>query len=97
MIGFNLDPIRFDFIWRFNWSKVDHSRPAVALPALNSQRSWRQYLAKSERNSSAELEVACGEATIYPFCAVVYGFRAKSGDPNLSSEAIPLGSYDAKC
>ena len=75
LIGFDL--IRSDLVWRFDWSKVDHSRPIVALLALNSQRSWRQFLAKSERNSSAELEVVCGEATIYPFCAVVYGFRAE--------------------
>ena len=32
LIGFDLDPIRFDLIWRFNWSKVDHSRPAAELP-----------------------------------------------------------------
>ena len=75
LIGFDLDPIRFDLIWRFNWSKVDHSRPAAALPALNSQRSCRQYLAKSEESSSAELDVVCGEATAYPFCAVACGFR----------------------
>ena len=65
-----LIPIRSDLIWRFDWSKVDHSRPVAALPALNSQRSWRQYLAKSEEGSSAELGIVCGEATIYPFCAI---------------------------
>ena len=73
LIGFDL--IRPDLIRRFDWSKVDHSRPIAALPALSSQRSWRQYLAKSEESSSAELDVVCGEATAYPFCAVAYGFR----------------------
>ena len=24
--------IRFDLIWRFNWSKVDHNGPAAELP-----------------------------------------------------------------
>ena len=66
LIGFDLDPIRFDLIWRFNWSKVDHSRPAAALPASSSQRSWKDHMAKSEDSSSVELDIVCGEATAYP-------------------------------
>jgi len=34
LIGFDL--IRFDLIRRFDWSKVDHSRPIAELPALSS-------------------------------------------------------------
>ena len=66
LIGFDLDPIRFDLIWIFNWSKVDHSRPAAALPASSSQRSWKDHMAKSEDSSSAELDIVCGEATKHP-------------------------------
>ena len=73
LIGFDL--IGSDLIRRVDWSKVDRSRFIAALPALNSQRSWRQYLAKSEESSLAELDVVCGEATAYPFCAVACGFR----------------------
>ena len=47
LIGFDL--IRSNLIRRFDWSKVDHSRPIAELPVLNSQRSWRQFLTKSEK------------------------------------------------
>jgi len=76
LIGF--DQIWFDLIWRFNWSKVDHSRSIATLPALNSQRSWRQYLAKSEESSSAELDIVCGEATAHPSVQL----RVASGGAN---------------
>ena len=83
LIRSDLDPIRFD------WSKVDHDRPAAALPALNSQRSRRQYLAKSEEGSSAKLP-----HTLLRNCVWL---QAKLDDLSLSGEAIPLGSCDAKC
>jgi len=67
LILIEFDLIGSDLIRRFDWSKVDHSRSVAALPASSSQRSWRQYLAKSEDSSSAELDVVCGEATAYPF------------------------------
>ena len=64
LIGFDL--ISSDLVQRFDWSKVDHSRLTAALPALNSQRSWKAHLAKSEESSSAELDNICGEATEHP-------------------------------
>ena len=64
LIGFDL--IESDLIRRFDWSKVDHSRPAVALPALSSQRSWKAHVAKSEDSSSAELDTVYSEATAHP-------------------------------
>ena len=57
---------RFDLIWRFNWSKVDHDRPAAELPASSSQRSCKAHVARSEESSSAELDNLCGEATKHP-------------------------------
>ena len=66
LIGFELNLNRFDLIWRFNWSKVDHDGPAAALSASSSQRSWKAHVAKSEDSSSAELDDVCGEATEHP-------------------------------
>ena len=37
LIGFDLDLIRSDLIWRFDWSKVDHSRPAAELEAVSGE------------------------------------------------------------
>ena len=79
LIGFDLDLNRFDLIWRFNWSKVDHDGPAAELPASSSQRSWKAHLAKSEESSSAELDNICGEATEHPSARlrVAESFQAK--------------------
>ena len=66
LILIGCDLIGSDLIRRSDWSKVDHSRPTAALPALSSQRSWRRFLAKSEESSSAELDNICGEDTEHP-------------------------------